>query len=131
MSSPVHHLRGFSIIEIVISIFIIAMMLLLLEAVLHGIPLIKLARDQDIALKIAGNEIEGLRAGGYDALPATGSFSDSLLSSLASSTAQVTVSVYNTTTKQVTATVAWREQGESTDRQMVLSTLITQVGGLT
>ncbi len=126
-----HHApRGFSLVEVLVAIFIIGLMLLMLDATLQNIPLIAYARDQDIALKIAGGELEKLRAGGYDALPESGSFSDAQLSALPSGAGTVAVTAYNDKTKQVTATVTWRERTAASDSTLSLTTLITQTGGL-
>jgi len=123
--------RGFTIIEVLISILIIGVILILLQSVLRGGYLARNAKNQVVALTIVRNELEGLRAGGYDALPASGSFSDSLLSTLpGGATANITVSDYNDTTKQVSATVTWTDPGYSAASIVSLSTLVTKVGGL-
>lgn len=87
-------------------------------------------RNQDAALTIARNEIEKVRAGGYEAVPESGPFSDALLSELPSGSAALTTSEYNEKTKQVTASVSWQERNMETQSSVSLSTLITQVGGL-
>jgi len=120
--------RGFSLIEIIVSIFIVGVMLFVSQAILFGAPIVKNAKDQDLALKIAGNEIEGLRALGYASLPSSGSFSDSMLASLTSGSGNIIISDFNTGTKKVVATVSWTEKG--TTKSISLSTLITKIGGL-
>lgn len=124
-------MRGFSLIEIVISLFIIGVILVLMHAVIQSSSLIRTTKNQGIALSIARNEIESLRAGGYATLPASGTFSDSLISTLpALATTTRTVSVYDAKTKQVTASVIWRDAGANASSTVSLSTLITSVGGL-
>ncbi|MCX6786414.1 MAG: hypothetical protein NTU85_01165 [Candidatus Kaiserbacteria bacterium] len=121
---------GFSLIEILVSIFIMSMMLLLFQAMLRSAAVVVSTRNQDAALTIARNEIEKLRTGGYAAVPASGSFPDPLLSTLPLGTATLTTSTYNAKTKQVTAKVSWQERNITASSSVSLSTLITQVGGL-
>lgn len=122
--------RGFSLIEVTITIFVVGVLLLLFQAVLQTSVLVRTTKSQGIALTIVRNELELLRIGGYAAVPPSGSFSNSLLSSIPSATTTLTVSDYNSTTKQVTAKVIWTETGAPTPSIVSLSTLITQTGGL-
>ncbi|MBU6490898.1 prepilin-type N-terminal cleavage/methylation domain-containing protein [Patescibacteria group bacterium] len=122
--------RGFSLIEVIVSIFIVGIMLLLLQAIIYSGVLVRTSKSQGIALAIARNELESLRAGGYAALPSSGSFSDSLLSSLPNATTTLIVKAYNEKTKQVTANVIWMDAGSAASSTVSLSTLITQTGGL-
>lgn len=122
--------RGFSLIEVLVSIFIIGVMLILLQAVLRSNGLVKMSKNQGIALSIARNEIEILRIGGYDSLPASGSFSSDLLSTIPGAVTELVVDDYNTKTKQVTVQVSWKDSGATSSSTVLLSTLITQVGGL-
>ena len=89
----------------------------------------RVTHSQSIALAIVESKIEALRAGGYDALPGSGSFTDMALSSLASSTASTTVATYDSRTKRVDVGVSWLET-DSVRHYVVLTTLITQIGGL-
>lgn len=127
MTSP----RGFSLIEVIVSIFIMGVMLLLMQAVIHSNTLIRTSKNQGIALSIARNKIENVRAGGYAALPTSGSFFDSLVSTLPhAATTTLTVSAYNAKTAHVTVNVIWLDAGASASSTVSLGTLITQVGGL-
>lgn len=118
--------RGFTLIEAALAIAIIGLIITATGLLLARLPADgREVRDQDVALKIARDEIEGVRAGGYAALPATGAFTHTLLSSLASSSAQVSVSTYNAKTKQVQATVSWRGALGGT-QSISLTTLVTQ-----
>lgn len=122
---------GFSFIEVIVAIFIMSVMLLLLQAVVQSNVLVRNAKNQGIALAIARNELEGLRIGGYAALPQSGSFSDTLLSSLpVAATTTRTISTYNAKTKQVTVSVIWLDPGTLASSTVSLSTLITETGGL-
>ena len=123
--------RGFSLVEISVSIFIIGVMLIMLQAIMHSGALVRISKSQGIALAIAHNKLENVRAGGYAALPPSGTFSDSLMSTLPPlATTTLTVSVYNAKTKQVSVSVVWRDSGATASSTVSLSTLITQTGGL-
>ncbi|MDD3531640.1 MAG: type II secretion system protein [Candidatus Pacebacteria bacterium] len=124
------HTRAFSLIEVTVAIAIIGLMIVATSTLLQRLPVSgREARDQDIALKIARTEIEILRAGGYDALPASGSFTNPLLSSLAGGSASVTITAYDAKTKQADVSVSWTGTG-NTARSVPLTTLITQTSGM-
>ncbi len=121
--------RGFTLIEVLVSVFVFGSVVILLVGVFNLTLLTRLARQEDIALKIADHKLEELRNDGYAGLPASGSFSDSLLSSLPNSTASTSISDFNAKVKQVIVQVGWQAPSGST-RVMSLTTLITQSGGL-
>lgn len=121
--------RGFTLIEILISIGVVGVIVLMYAAILNTFPLTRDAQHEDIALRIAETEMQRLRAGGYDNLPASGSFSDTQMSSLPSGSGTVAVTDQNSKTKQVVVAVVWQDAGYSA-RSVSLATLITQVGGL-
>ncbi len=121
--------RGFSFIEAIVSIALLGVILIASSAIIGGVPLMQDARDQQIALTIAQSELDALRALGYDVLPLTGTFTDPTLASLASSTATRTIVTFNAKTKRVDVTVSWSAR-DQTQRSLVLTTLITQIGGL-
>lgn len=124
-------LRGFSLIEVTVSIFIMGVILFLLQAILQSGALTRMSKHQSVALSIAQNKIESLRAGGYATLPSSGTFSDSLINELpVAATTTLTVSVYNAETKQVSVNVVWRDPGSTASSTVSLSTLITEIGGL-
>ncbi|OGG78086.1 hypothetical protein A3A36_02880 [Candidatus Kaiserbacteria bacterium RIFCSPLOWO2_01_FULL_52_12b] len=120
--------RGFSLVEILVTLFILGTMLVISQAIFLGAPVIQGAKNQDLALKIARNEVEVLRALGYTSLPVSSSFTDSLLSSLSSGSGALVVSDFNLGTKQVVVTVSWMERGVA--ESVSLTTLITKAGGL-
>jgi len=122
--------RGFSLIEVTVAIAIIGLMIVTTSTLLQRLPVSgDEVRDQDTALKIARTEIEILRAGGYDALPASGPFTNPLLSSLTSGSASVTITAYDAKTKQADVRVSWVGTG-NTARSMSLTTLIAQTSGM-
>jgi prepilin-type N-terminal cleavage/methylation domain-containing protein len=120
--------NGFTLIEILISVFIVGTMIFLFGTVINTKELTREAARKEIALRIAKNKLEVLRAGGYDALPQSGAFSDSLLASLPSGTASTTVSAYNAKTKKVDVGVGW--QSTRGAQYLMLTSLITNIGGL-
>lgn len=122
--------HGFSLIETTIAIGIIGVMIVATGALLQRLPVSgREVRDQDLALKIARNEIEILRAAGFDALPVSGPFSHTLLDSLNGSAASVAVSDFGEKTKQTEVRVSWTAADGAT-RSVSLTTLITQNSGL-
>lgn len=123
--------RGFSLIEVTVSIFIMGVMLFLLQALIQSGVLLRISKSQSIALSIAQNKLESLRAGGYATLPPSGTFSDSLVGTLPqAATTTLVVSVYNAQTKQISVSVVWRDPGATASSTVSLSTLITETGGL-
>ena len=105
-------------------------MVLFLQAVVLSGIFVRNTESQGVALSIVRNEIESVRAAGYGAVPSSGSFSDSLLNTLPGGTGTLTVSAYNAKTKQVTASVVWRDAGTTASSTVSLTTLITETGGL-
>ena len=123
--------RGFSLVEIVVSVFILSVMLLMLQAVIRSSVLVRISKNQGIALSIARNKIENVRADGYTMIPSNGSFADSLMSTLPrAATTTITINTYNAKTKQVTVSVIWLDPGTTASSTVSLLTLITQTGGL-
>ncbi len=123
--------RGFSLIEVIVVIFIMAVMLMMLQAAIHSGVLVRISKSQSIALSIARNKLESLRGGGYASLPSSGTFADSLVSALpAAATTTLTVSTYNAKTKQVSVSIIWRDSGSTASSTVSLSTYITETGGL-
>ncbi len=121
---------GFSVIEVVITLFIIGVILLLYQAALNSVFLSRNAKDQEVALRIAQHKVEELRNGGYDSLPISGSFSDSQLSTISQGSAYMTIADFNPKTKLVNVNVSWHEPNSQTNHSVELNTLITQIGGL-
>jgi prepilin-type N-terminal cleavage/methylation domain-containing protein len=130
IKTKINSKSGFSLLEVLVTLFIIGLVLVLYQAALGKVKLIQYAKNQEIALRIANNKIEVLRAGGYSALPSSGSFYDSQLNSLSNSSANMTVTDYNADTKQVIVTIQWQEPVSSSPKEISLITLITKTGGL-
>lgn len=121
--------KGFSLIEILVTIGILGLMIVVYQAVLGNVYLTRNVQDKDVALKIATYKIEEIRALGYSSMPGSGTFTDTLLTSLPSGTAAMTITDYNAKVKQVVVTVGWTPQN-STARSVSLTTLVTDTGGL-
>jgi prepilin-type N-terminal cleavage/methylation domain-containing protein len=123
-------MKGFSLIEFTVSLFIIAVAIVLTGAMLHAGTLTRHVKDEDLAAKIASNEMENLRSLGYSGLPVSGTFSDPLMAALPQGAGTIIVSTYDTKTKKVQVVVSWTEAGAGTTYSVPLTTLVTQVGGL-
>jgi prepilin-type N-terminal cleavage/methylation domain-containing protein len=121
--------KGFTLIEVIVSLFIVAVTVVLTGAMLQATALTKHVRNEDLGSKIASNELETLRSLGYAAIPTSGTFSDARLSSLPSGVGTFDVSAYDVKTKKVIVTVSWRESNQATST-VALTTLVTQLGGL-
>lgn len=123
------HSRGFTLVEATVAVAIVAMISIAATTLFRQISInAREVRDQDLALRIARQQIEIYRLNGYSALPASGRITNQLLSSFASSSAVVTVSAYTSKTKKVDVAVLW--QGSQGMRSVSLSTFITQSSGL-
>lgn len=120
--------KGFTIIEVVVSLFIFGIMLMVYVASANTVILNRHSKHKQTAYRIAASSIEQLRATSYASLPASGAISDSLLAELPNGTGTRTITTYNAKTKQVVSTVTWREPGSNQNRSFSLSTLITEGG---
>jgi prepilin-type N-terminal cleavage/methylation domain-containing protein len=121
--------RGFTLIEIIIAVFVLGVAALVFLSAFNTLVLTRSVKHQDVAARIASQEIEDLRAVGYSSLPTSGTFTNSLSSELPSPQLALVVSDYNASIKKTVVTVSWQEVGQGT-RSVVLSTLITNTGGL-
>lgn len=117
-------------IEVLISVFIVGVTIILFQTALQGVFLVRIANHKEIALRIANNKMEYVRALPYASLPTSGTFSDSQMSSIPSGSGTLTVANFNSKVKQVTAAVTWVEPHDSMQRSVSISTLITEIGGI-
>lgn len=122
--------RGFSLIEIVVSLFIFSVLLILFQSLLTGDANARATKDEGTALSAARSELEQLRTSGYDALPVAGPITNDLVTQELNGSMALAESDYNAKTKQVTVTVTWKEPERSTPSTVSLTTLITSTGGL-
>ena len=120
--------KGSTLIEVVISISILAATFVIFQATVNTIFLNRESEHRDLALRIAQTEIDITRALSFANLPASGPVSSTLLSSLPQSQANRTVTEINGQTKQISVLVSWREPTAKATSTVNLTTLITQGG---
>ncbi len=121
--------RGFSLVEMLISILMISAAVAVGTLVIGAIKGSRDAAYENTAFRVANSKLDDLRAGGYAALPASGTFTDPALALLPQGSASTTVTTWNSKTKQVVTGVSW-SASDGTTRYTTITTLITQVGGL-
>jgi len=119
---------GFTLIENLVTIFIIGSLIALFSAAIHLLRLTTDAKYEDVALRIASHRLEEERSLGY-ASTTSGSFSDSLMSQLPSGAGTTTVTDYGSKIRLVDITVSWRGFSSIT-RSVALTTLLTDIGGI-
>ncbi|OGE76806.1 MAG: hypothetical protein A3C85_03285 [Candidatus Doudnabacteria bacterium RIFCSPHIGHO2_02_FULL_48_21] len=119
---------GFSLVELIVALAVVMVAILLFGVAVSSLPVIKGTRNRNIAYHAAAQKIEELRNTPFASLPGSGSFSYPILSSLASSTAQLTVSNYlgDSEIKQAIVVVSWFEN--SGTQSVRLDTLISNSG---
>lgn len=120
---------GFTLIEVLVTILIIGVTLVIYGGASKASSLNKENKYKEIALRIADQKIQDLRTDGYSSIPASGSFADSMLSSLPSGSGNITVSNLNAETKDVVVRVTWISPQTNTTREVELETYISS-GGL-
>ncbi len=128
MGTKTNNQSGFSIIEALVSIFIIGVVLLLYSASSNTLLLNNNARHLEMAQRIAIEKMEDLRATSFGSLPASGSFTGTLLSGLPSGSGQITLTDINSSTKQIVVTVTWKEPSGRAQRSATFTTIKTKNG---
>ena len=121
---------GFSIIEVIISIFVVGAMLVVYGRLNESIAVNRGIGHQEVALRVARGQIENLRAIPYNSLPPTGSFEVPVWAQgqLPQGSAGYSNTAFNDGVKNIAVTVSWVEPGAGA-RNVSLTTLISQ-GGL-
>lgn len=120
--------KGFGIIEVVITLFIIGVTLIMFQIVSNSIVLNKYNRYKEIALRVAEDQLQELRTTPYASLPASGSFSNSSLSSIPQGAGNMTLTEVDDGFTQASVTVTWRNPKNSGTQSVNLSTYIWQWG---
>jgi len=122
--------RGFTLVEVLVAVLAVGAAVALYTGVLYTLALTRTSDYKATALRIAQDKLAQLRADGYGALPATGTFADARFSQLpAGATSTLTVTTVNAQVKRIVAGVSWRERERPTSTVSV-STLLIQNGGL-
>ncbi len=120
---------GFTLIEVLVTILLIGVTLVIYHGTSQSVVLNKWSRYKEIALRIADQKVQTLRTTSYSSIPASGTFTDPLISSLPDGAGTITVTDLNTKTKDVVVTVTWSNPQGTGTQQVQLETYITQ-GGL-
>jgi prepilin-type N-terminal cleavage/methylation domain-containing protein len=120
--------EGYSLIEVVICLFMIAVLLVLYASALNIVAITRKLRYENVAYHIANKQMEALRGISYADLPASGTISDSLLSEIPTGAGNFTVASYpaHNNMKEIIVTVTWTDP---VSKQIVLKTL-TGLGGI-
>ena len=129
MSSALKKFKlGFSLVEILLSIFIIIALISVLLTTSASYYQTHRSNLQQLAMSIASKQMETLRNTAFASLPSSGSFTDSDLSKLPQGTATQTLTNYQSSTKikLVTIKVSWTESQVTKNAQ--LETLISETG---
>ncbi len=121
--------KGFTIIEVVLALAIIAVIFTIFQTSITTILINRRAKNQELAVRIVNTKMEEIRGLTYDTLPTSTVFSNALLSALPQGQAYIATSSYNNKTTQVTVSVQWREFSGMATHTVSFTTLVTQ-GGL-
>jgi competence protein ComGC len=113
---------GASLIEIIVTMFMIFVLLILYVSALNTATLTRKLRYENIAYHVANKQMESLRATALDSLPSSGSISDPQLSQIPSGSGNFTVDDYPGFggMKEIVVTVTW-DDGQP--KQTVFRTL--------
>jgi prepilin-type N-terminal cleavage/methylation domain-containing protein len=113
---------GMSLIEVIITMFMISVLLVLYTAALNTVAVTKKLRYENLAYHIASKQMEELRAMPFASLSGSGTISDPMVSQLPSGSALYTVSGYPSFfgMQEIIVTVNWND-GQA--KQFILKTL--------
>ncbi|MDO8593746.1 MAG: type II secretion system protein [bacterium] len=125
----VNKTRGFTLVEMLVSLLIISVAVAFSTIIIGTIKVTRDSAYENVALRIADSKLDELRAGGYATLPSDGEFSSPELMNIPQGFASTSVTALNEKTKKVTAGVSWRD-ANGLERYISLTTLVTESGGL-
>ena len=113
---------GVSLIEIIISIFIV---LVIFDLCLMEVTTLNIGRKQryeDVAYHVANKQMESLRATNFASLPGSGTLSDPMLGQIPSGSGSFSVSDYPgySGMKELVVTVNWNDDS---NKSVVIKTL--------
>jgi Tfp pilus assembly protein PilV len=119
---------GFSLIEIVLSLFFIIALATILFSASGTLLNSRSGNLETVASKIAAKQVENLRNTDFASLPGSGTFADTNLSQLPQGSATRTITNYQSSpdVKDVSITVAYTENGAP--KQVKMETLIYKNG---
>ena len=117
-----HIQSGMSLIEIIVSIFIILVIFNLCLMEINALTISKKQRHENIAYHIANKKMEDLRATPFASLPSSGTISDLQLTQIPSGSGNFTVNNYTgyTGVKELVVTVNW---SDGNSKSVVIKTL--------
>ncbi len=106
-----HSTSGMSLIEVVISMFVLVTLLAFYTSALSTVAGSRKQRYEDLAYHVANKEMEDLRALPYANLPPAGVISDSMLAQIPSGAGAFTVTDYPgfSGIKEIVVTVTWTD----------------------
>lgn len=133
-SFSAHKQTGFSIVEIILAIFLTGALVLVVANIPQAIRLITSSQAESKVREVAAKKIEDLRLIGYDNLAnGVNNFSDPRLNSLASVSAVSTtencpssICLNGELAKQVTVSISWREN--NTKKTFEVATIVAKGG---
>ena len=116
--------QGFSLIEIIVSLFLI---LVLFSLCLFEVSTLNISRKQryeNIAYHVANKQMEDLRATPFLSLPSSGTISDPQLSQIPSGAGSYTVADYAgySGMKKIIVTVTWNDGNSNSVAMQTLAT---------
>ena len=119
---------GMSLVEIIISMFLILILFSLLIMEFGTLSISRGQRYENIAYHVANKQMESLRSTSFSSLPSSGTISDSLLEQIPSGSGSFNVNDYPDYTglKELVVTVTW---SDGTSKSVVLTTIAGN-GGL-
>ncbi|GEM_PF-6197803 len=123
----VNRLPGFSLVEVLLSMFLILAIVSIFLASAATYRHSRITALQSLATNIASRDLENQKKLAFSAV-STNAITDSDSGKLPAYTGQRTVALYeaNTKIKQVTDVITWVEKGVT--RQIILETLISENG---
>ena len=109
--SKVKSQLGMSLIEILISLFIIGVLITLYAASMNVVALTKKLKNENLAYHVASKQIEELRSVAFAALPANGAILDPMLAQIPQGAGDFTVVDHPgfSGLKEITVTVTWND----------------------
>lgn len=120
--------KGFTVIEVVIALAVVAVIFTIFQASLTTILLNRRAQNQELAVRVANTKMEAIRLLTFETLPTSTTFTDPLLNSLPQGQATIVTSSYNSKTTEVTVNVYWAEFNGMVTHTVSFTTLVTKGG---